>query len=125
MTSSVVWLRAGLFCTGFYPIAIAMLSSAIGGYLAGRLRTGRVGVHSDEVYFRDKPTALSPGPSLGSRCGSAGLAAAQPDQRRSFRRNAGSGSRQPRRSDGRLWRDAAPVDLEFRNDGELKPGDRE
>jgi hypothetical protein len=39
--------------TGLYLIVIAMLSSSIGGYLAGRLRTGWVRVHSDEVYFRD------------------------------------------------------------------------
>jgi hypothetical protein len=32
---------------------MAMISSAIGGYLAGRLRTKWVGVHTDEVYFRD------------------------------------------------------------------------
>jgi hypothetical protein len=30
-----------------------MLSSSIGGYIAGRLRTRWIGVHSDEVYFRD------------------------------------------------------------------------
>ena len=39
--------------TGLYLIVIAMLSSSIGGYLAGRLRTRWTGVHSDEVYFRD------------------------------------------------------------------------
>jgi hypothetical protein len=39
--------------TGLYLIVIAMLASSIGGYLAGRLRTRWVGVHSDEVYFRD------------------------------------------------------------------------
>ena len=39
--------------TGIYLIVIAMLSSSIGGYLAGRLRTRWIGVHSDEVYFRD------------------------------------------------------------------------
>src|ERR1700727_732726 len=39
--------------TGLYLVVIAMLSSSIGGYLAGRLRAGWVGVHSDEVYFRD------------------------------------------------------------------------
>jgi hypothetical protein len=39
--------------TGLYLIVIAMLSSSIGGYLAGRLRTGWVGVRSDEIYFRD------------------------------------------------------------------------
>ncbi len=39
--------------TGLYLVVIAMLSSSIGGYLAGRLRTRWVGVHTDEVYFRD------------------------------------------------------------------------
>jgi hypothetical protein len=39
--------------TGLYLIVIAMLSSSIGGHLAGRLRTRWIGVHSDEVYFRD------------------------------------------------------------------------
>jgi hypothetical protein len=39
--------------TGLYFVVMAMISSAIGGYLAGRLRTKWVGVHSDEVYFRD------------------------------------------------------------------------
>ncbi len=29
------------------------LSSALGGYLSGRLRTKAVGVHTDEVFFRD------------------------------------------------------------------------
>ena len=39
--------------TGLYLIVIAMISSSIGGYLAGRLRSGWSGVHGDEVYFRD------------------------------------------------------------------------
>jgi hypothetical protein len=39
--------------TGLYFIVMAMISSAIGGYLAGRLRTKWTGVHNDEVYFRD------------------------------------------------------------------------
>jgi hypothetical protein len=39
--------------TGLYFIVMAMISSAIGGYLAGRLRTKWTGVHTDEVYFRD------------------------------------------------------------------------
>jgi len=39
--------------TGLYFIVMAMFSSAIGGYLAGRLRTKWVGVHTDEVYFRN------------------------------------------------------------------------
>src|SRR6267143_6783691 len=39
--------------TGLYLIVIAMLASSIGGYLAGRLRSGWSGVHGDEVYFRN------------------------------------------------------------------------
>jgi hypothetical protein len=37
---------------------MAMISSAIGGYLAGRLRTKWTGVHSTEVYFRDTAHGL-------------------------------------------------------------------
>jgi hypothetical protein len=39
--------------TGLYFIVIAMISSAIGGYLAGRLRTKWIGVQTTEVHFRD------------------------------------------------------------------------
>jgi hypothetical protein len=39
--------------TGLYLICVAVLASAIGGYIAGRLRTRWVGVHSHEVFFRD------------------------------------------------------------------------
>jgi hypothetical protein len=34
-------------------IAIQMISCALGGYLAGRLRTKWMAVHTDEVFFRD------------------------------------------------------------------------
>jgi hypothetical protein len=52
------WAGAGISATtfkigtGLYLIVIAMLSSSIGGYLGGGLRSRRIGVHSDEVYFR-------------------------------------------------------------------------
>ena len=39
--------------TGLYFIVMAMISSAVGGYLAGRLRTKWIGVQTTEVYFRD------------------------------------------------------------------------
>jgi hypothetical protein len=39
--------------TGLYFIVMAMISSAVGGYLASRLRTKWVGVQTAEVYFRD------------------------------------------------------------------------
>ena len=34
-------------------VIVQWLSSGVGGYLAGRLRTKWVGIHTDEVYFRD------------------------------------------------------------------------
>jgi hypothetical protein len=39
--------------TGLYFIVMAMISSAVGGYLAGRLRNRWIGVQSPEVHFRD------------------------------------------------------------------------
>ena len=39
--------------TGIYLIVVAMLASTVGGFLAGRLRTKWVGVHTHEVFFRD------------------------------------------------------------------------
>jgi hypothetical protein len=38
---------------GIYLLVVATLSSSLGGYLAGRLRTKWVDLHSHEVYFRD------------------------------------------------------------------------
>jgi hypothetical protein len=40
--AAIVWL-----------ILVQTLASALGGYLAGRLRTKWVSLHTDEVYFRD------------------------------------------------------------------------
>jgi hypothetical protein len=39
--------------TGLYLVVVAMISSAIGGHIAGRLRTPWYGIHSNETYFRD------------------------------------------------------------------------
>jgi hypothetical protein len=53
------WSSAGLTAatTGSMAIAwlivIEIISSAFGGYLAGRLRTKWTAIHSDEVFFRD------------------------------------------------------------------------
>jgi hypothetical protein len=41
-TAAIVWL-----------ILMQLMSSSMGGYLAGRLRTKWASVHTDEVYFRD------------------------------------------------------------------------
>lgn len=43
---------------GIYLIVIAMLSSTIGGYLAGRLRSKWPTVHEHERYFRDSAHGL-------------------------------------------------------------------
>jgi hypothetical protein len=40
--AAIIWL-----------IVVQIVASALGGYLAGRLRTKWVNVHTDEVYFRD------------------------------------------------------------------------
>ena len=39
--------------TGIWLVVVQWLSSALGGYLTGRLRTRWVGIHTDETFFRD------------------------------------------------------------------------
>ena len=39
--------------TGLYLTVVAWIASTVGGYIAGRLRTKWVGVHTHEVFFRD------------------------------------------------------------------------
>ncbi len=39
--------------TGIYFIVIAMISAALGGHITGRLRHRFVGIHDNEIYFRD------------------------------------------------------------------------
>lgn len=39
--------------TAIWLIVVQWLSSGLGGYLTGRLRTKWTGVHTDEVFFRD------------------------------------------------------------------------
>ena len=53
------WSTEGVTITTFaasaaiWFVVVQWLSAGVGGYLAGRLRTKWVGVHTDEVYFRD------------------------------------------------------------------------
>lgn len=53
------WYSSGPSATTFgvwaavWLIVVQWLSAALGGYVTGRLRTKWVGVHTDEVYFRD------------------------------------------------------------------------
>ena len=59
LASVSVWSDSGVsastfkVATGIYLIIAAVMSSSVGGYLAGRLRTKWSGVHTHEVYFRD------------------------------------------------------------------------
>lgn len=43
---------------GIGLILMAVMASALGGYIAGRLRTKWVGIHVDETYFRDTAHGL-------------------------------------------------------------------
>jgi hypothetical protein len=64
LTAVSPWSDEGVSATtfhigaGLYLVAIAMLASTVGGYLAGRLRIRWVGVHQDETYFRDTAHGL-------------------------------------------------------------------
>lgn len=82
--SSAVTFTVG---AAIWLIVMQWLSSGLGGYVTGRLRTKWVGVHSDEVYFRDTAhgllawalaTVLTVGLlfSVASNIGGAGLQAA-------------------------------------------------
>jgi hypothetical protein len=58
------WPSSHPALTGFDPIlgswmiVVQVLSSALGGYLAGRLRTKWLNVHAHEVHFRDTAHGL-------------------------------------------------------------------
>ena len=43
---------------GIYLVCVAMLAGSVGGYLTGRLRAAWLGVHNDEIYFRDTAHGL-------------------------------------------------------------------
>jgi hypothetical protein len=67
--SAVSWSDSGVSAsafktgTGIYLVIVAVMSSAVGGYLAARLRSKWVGAHTHEVSFATPHTVLSPGPS--------------------------------------------------------------
>lgn len=59
LSSVSPWAQAGISAAAFGVTSIVWVSASqiiaagLGGYLAGRLRTKWVSVHTDEVYFRD------------------------------------------------------------------------
>jgi hypothetical protein len=148
------WSGAGVTATtfkigtGLYLIVIAMLSSSVGGYIAGRLRSRWVGVHSDEVYFRDTAHGFvawafasvigaillaTPATSLIGGVGAVGQSAPAPTSRsgpmdsyidtllrsESPSAQAQSASGDSRAEISRLFTSS------FRNGGELKSNDRD
>src|ERR1700680_2653273 len=96
------WADFGVSATAFKVSAgsdlcvVAVMASSVGGYLAARLRTRWVGLHTNEIYFRDTAhglvawalatvltaSVLAPAHSniLGGAAQGAGIAAAQSAQ---------------------------------------------
>jgi hypothetical protein len=64
LSSVSPYANSGASAAGFtitaaiWLIVVQIISSALGGYLAGRLRTRWVGLHNDEVHFRDTAHGL-------------------------------------------------------------------
>lgn len=63
-SSVSAWSNAGVSATAIgagaiiWLIVMQIVSSSMGGYLAGRLRTKWASIHTDEVYFRDTAHGL-------------------------------------------------------------------
>jgi hypothetical protein len=93
LSSISPWPGSGVSTTtfkvgsGLYLLVVAVMSSAVGGYLTARLRTRWMGLHTNEVFFRDTAhglvtwafaTVLSAavlGSVMSAVAGSAGVAA--------------------------------------------------
>jgi hypothetical protein len=101
--------------TGLYFIVMAMISSGLGGYLAGRLRRKSIGLETTEIQFRDTAHGFlawavasivgavllaSPASSLiGGAAGGAAQAAASSSQSSSMNNYADMLLRSDNRSD--------------------------
>lgn len=133
--------------TGLYFIVMAMISSAVGGYLAGRLRTKWTGIQTAEVQFRDTAHGFlawavasvfgaivlaSPASSLMGGAASGATSAATNSAQSSpvdgyvdtlLRPDSSSAQAQQNSSDshGEMVR---LFTTSFRQDGDLKPADR-
>src|ERR1700722_11116341 len=64
--------------TGIYLVLVGIMSSAVGGYIAGRLRSKRTGVHTNEVLSRDSAHGFLPWPLATLICATALAATAAP-----------------------------------------------
>jgi hypothetical protein len=133
--------------TGLYFIVMAMISSAIGGYLAGRLRNRWIGVQSTEVLFRDTAHGFlawalasvvgaillaSPATSLigGATSGAVQASASQAGPMDSYvdtllRPNNPTADNAPNANSGELRRELVRLfTADFRNGGEPSAADR-
>lgn len=52
-SDSVISAPTFKIASGIYLVIVSVVASALGGYLASRLRTKWAGVHTNEVFFRD------------------------------------------------------------------------
>jgi hypothetical protein len=65
LSSVSPWAGEGVSTTtfkvgaGIYLVCVSMIASALGGYLAGRLRTKWAEIHDHEIYFRDTACGLA------------------------------------------------------------------
>lgn len=57
-SSSSISTTYAAMAAGIYMLVVAVLSSAVGGYLAGRLRARWISATTHEVYFRDTAHGL-------------------------------------------------------------------
>lgn len=64
LSSISPWSNSGVSAStvkigaGIYLVLVAVMSSAVGGYLAARLRSKWTGIHTNESYFRDTAHGL-------------------------------------------------------------------
>src|SRR6201991_342589 len=65
LSSISPWAGSGVSATtfkvgaGIYLCCVAVMASAVGGYLAARLRTRWTGLDTNEVFFRDTAHGLT------------------------------------------------------------------
>jgi hypothetical protein len=124
LSSVSVWSNVGASTTTIGAAAIIWLvvmeiiSSSLGGYLAGRLRTKWATIHSDEVYFRDTAHGfLAWSVALIIAAAFLGSASASLMGRSSLTSTADRGGSAPQLRGEDSNPDAYFLDLMFRGDG--------
>jgi hypothetical protein len=115
------WPNAGISLTTFtvttaiWLVVVQWVSSGIGGYVAGRMRTAWTGLHSDEVYFRDTAHGVLAW-AVAAVAGAAALATAASVLAGGAALGSAAGSGQGARANGASAPTAYVVDRMFRSD---------